>query len=70
MKTNSRSDLDFIQGLGFGGLIGTLIGVSITTWAVSTASKVKPQETCQVMEKSASSLNITCHNLSMPSKSK
>jgi len=60
MKTSSRSDLDFIQGLGFGSLIGTLIGVLITT-----ASKVKPQETCQVMEKSASS-----HNLSMPSKSK
>ena len=39
-----QKQLAFIQGFGFGGLIGTLIGVSITTWAFATANPKEPPQ--------------------------
>lgn len=38
----SQKHLAFVQGFGFGGLIGVLIGITITNWAFYTASNQKP----------------------------
>ena len=45
-----QKQLAFIQGLGFGSLIGTLIGVSITTWAFSTANPKEPPQKFEVVD--------------------
>ena len=39
-----QKQLSFIQGFGLGGLIGTLIGVTITCWAFSTVNPKEPSQ--------------------------
>lgn len=45
-----QEDLVFVQGLGFGGLIGVLIGVSITCLAFETAHPKSPPKEFEVVK--------------------